>query len=172
MASFRKRGANWFFTFTGPDGARVERKGCSDRRVTEDLARAAELKAAGLWEKSPRERAMHIALKTINPLLEARAAPVEPRENAWSIPRDLEPWAEHLLSLDGSPVCVYFLIRNSVVVYVGQTTDLYFRVSQHRRDKQFDRVFYLPIPREDLSRIETGFIRVLQPEYNLQGKGE
>ncbi len=39
MASLRKRGKTWYYIYSDADGARRERKGCSDRRVTEDLAR-------------------------------------------------------------------------------------------------------------------------------------
>ena len=47
MASFRKRGGkNWYYSFINGDGQRVERKGCPDRRVTEEMARAAETEAA------------------------------------------------------------------------------------------------------------------------------
>jgi integrase len=46
MASFRKIRGNWFFRYTDGDGKKRERKGCSDRRVTEEMARAAETEAA------------------------------------------------------------------------------------------------------------------------------
>src|SRR4051812_18235578 len=46
MADFRKRGRNWYYRFIDADGRRVERKGCPDRRATEELARAAESEAA------------------------------------------------------------------------------------------------------------------------------
>src|SRR5262249_12591423 len=46
MASLRKRGKNWFYTFIDASGRKVERKGCSDKRVTEELARSAESEAA------------------------------------------------------------------------------------------------------------------------------
>ena len=42
MASLRKHGKVWYYRFTDADGIKRERKGCPDRRVTEDLARAAE----------------------------------------------------------------------------------------------------------------------------------
>jgi site-specific recombinase XerC len=42
MASLRKHGANWYFRYIGPDGKQRERKGCSDRRATEQMAAAAE----------------------------------------------------------------------------------------------------------------------------------
>jgi integrase len=46
MASFRKRGKVWYFRITDENGGKVERKGCSDRRATEEMARAAESEAA------------------------------------------------------------------------------------------------------------------------------
>jgi integrase len=46
MASLRKRGRVWYFKFIDGDGRPVERKGCPDRRATEEMARAAESEAA------------------------------------------------------------------------------------------------------------------------------
>jgi integrase len=46
MASFRKKGSVWYFRFMDVNGVRRERKGCPDRRATEDMARAAESDAA------------------------------------------------------------------------------------------------------------------------------
>ena len=46
MASLRKHGKVWYYRYTDAEGAKRERKGCSDRRVTEELARAAETEAA------------------------------------------------------------------------------------------------------------------------------
>ncbi len=46
MASLRKRGKTWYFAYVDADGRRIERKGCTDKRATEDLARAAESEAA------------------------------------------------------------------------------------------------------------------------------
>ena len=46
MASFRKRGKIWYLRFTDSDGTKQERKGCPDRRATEEMARAAETGAA------------------------------------------------------------------------------------------------------------------------------
>lgn len=59
MASLTKRGKVWHFRYVDADGKRVSRKGCPDRRVTEQMAARAELEAArirgGLLD--PRERA-------------------------------------------------------------------------------------------------------------------
>ena len=46
MASLRKRGRVWYYRYSDADGVKHEVKGCPDRRVTEELARAAESEAA------------------------------------------------------------------------------------------------------------------------------
>ena len=46
MASLRKRGRLWYFRFVDADGVERERKGCTDKRATVELARAAESEAA------------------------------------------------------------------------------------------------------------------------------
>jgi integrase len=46
MASYRKRGKVWYFSFIDQDGRPTERKGCPDKTVTAELARAAESEAA------------------------------------------------------------------------------------------------------------------------------
>jgi integrase len=46
MASLRKRGKNWYYAFIDADGRRVERKGCPDKRATEELAREVETSVA------------------------------------------------------------------------------------------------------------------------------
>jgi hypothetical protein len=40
MASFRKRGAFWYFRYLDETGKQVERKGCASRVDTEGLAAA------------------------------------------------------------------------------------------------------------------------------------
>jgi hypothetical protein len=42
----RKRGDTWYYRFTDENGQRHEQKGCTDRRVTEELARAAKSRVA------------------------------------------------------------------------------------------------------------------------------
>ncbi len=46
MASLRKRGKHWYYRFTDSDGGKHERRGCPDKRATEQMAAAAELEAA------------------------------------------------------------------------------------------------------------------------------
>lgn len=63
---------------------------------------------------------------------------------------------------------VYFLCRDGTVVYVGQSTDVYRRVLDHRCSgiKGFNSAYFWPVPRPDLDRIEGAFIRLLKPRFN------
>src|SRR5207253_637142 len=72
MAEVRKRGRNWYYRYIGADGVRVERKGCPDKRVTEEMARAAESEAA-----------------------KVRAGLTDPKADAYRR-HDARPLAEHL----------------------------------------------------------------------------
>ena len=53
-------GRLWYYRFTDADGKKWERKGCTDRRVTEELARAAEIDAPapGRFEADPKAERM------------------------------------------------------------------------------------------------------------------
>ena len=64
---------------------------------------------------------------------------------------------------------IYFLCKEQEVVYVGQSVNATARVHQHAK-KEFDSVFFLPWPEDDLSRIEAAFIRFLQPPLNGRQK--
>lgn len=45
MASYRKRGRVWYFTFIDHDGRKVERKGCTDKQATVGMSQDAETRA-------------------------------------------------------------------------------------------------------------------------------
>ena len=51
MASFRKRGRNWYFRYTDADGVKQEAKGCPDRKETGRMAAQAETEAANIRRK-------------------------------------------------------------------------------------------------------------------------
>ncbi|MGB9390472.1 MAG: GIY-YIG nuclease family protein, partial [Xanthobacteraceae bacterium] len=57
---------------------------------------------------------------------------------------------------------IYFLCELGHVVYVGQSVNVGGRVGNHRGGKDFDRIFFLPWPRFDLTRIEAALIKVLR----------
>jgi hypothetical protein len=61
---------------------------------------------------------------------------------------------------------VYFLCKDDEVVYVGQSVNLPGRVKTHTEEKEFDRVYYLPVPLEALSKVELTLINYLRPKLN------
>ena len=66
------------------------------------------------------------------------------------------------------PPSVYFLVKDNVVVYVGQSKVTLARIGTHYAEgyKDFDRVYYLPTPPSDLLRVEGEFIKSLDPVLN------
>lgn len=64
---------------------------------------------------------------------------------------------------------VYFLIKDGIVVYVGQSIDVFARLATHRRDKKFDRVTIIWCPPEILLKLEAKYIARLRPELNRSG---
>jgi hypothetical protein len=66
---------------------------------------------------------------------------------------------------------VYFLCKGEDVVYVGQAQEIMARVGAHVSFKEFDRVYYTPVPKSDLSDVETAFIHALRPRYNFSKTG-
>ncbi len=91
--------------------------------------------------------------------------------------------------VDVTPVLrcgVYALVRDGVVVYVGQGKKMVARVEAHRsnwgrkstpswmpvslRGVLFDQVFVLPCRVEDLNRIEAAMIDLYKPKFNVRLK--
>ena len=98
------------------------------------------------------------------------AFPVAAAESPSSenLPEELFGFSDYLkwFSTTLLPPCVYFLCRNKVVVYVGQSINLGGRVAAHYNSKEFDTVFYIPVIKEHLSEVESAFIRSMRPHYN------
>lgn len=64
--------------------------------------------------------------------------------------------------------CVYFLINDSDIVYVGFSTDLNYRLRSHKKDKIFNRVYDIKV--EDIKSgliLEKYYIQKFKPAYNL-----
>lgn len=61
---------------------------------------------------------------------------------------------------------VYFLIKNSTIVYVGQTTSGLARVLSHCYNKDFDSYSTIPCPPENLDEMESDYIYKFYPKYN------
>jgi hypothetical protein len=63
---------------------------------------------------------------------------------------------------------VYFLIKDDRVVYVGQSVNVFVRISHHVQHKDFDSYAYVNCPRDKLDILESLYIHALSPP--LQGK--
>lgn len=61
---------------------------------------------------------------------------------------------------------VYFLRKADVIVYIGQSTNVYSRVATHERDKDFDSVTFVPCAKEQLDDLEGFYIRLIKPPLN------
>lgn len=81
------------------------------------------------------------------------------------VPRALAMVQDQLCEYREVPPCVYFLIQDHQVVYVGQSVNLPARLAQHR-EKHWDRVLYLIALKESLSQVESGWIQALKPPLN------
>ena len=66
--------------------------------------------------------------------------------------------------------CVYFLISNMSIVYVGKSTRGLQRLHEHIErknwEKEFDSYFYTPIPNDKLTAVELFYICKFAPKYN------
>jgi len=61
---------------------------------------------------------------------------------------------------------IYFLIHNDDIVYIGQSIDIPNRIRQHRGHYPFDKVHYLEVNKNELTRIEKEYILKYTPRYN------
>jgi site-specific recombinase XerD len=68
MASFRKRGKVWYYRFVDAEGVKRERKGSSDRRVTEELARNVESEVAKIKAGLINPKALRVAEANRQPI--------------------------------------------------------------------------------------------------------
>lgn len=65
---------------------------------------------------------------------------------------------------------IYFLLRKNVIVYIGQTTRLLGRLSQHLIDgKDFDSYTFFPCEQNQLRELETRMILKFKPKLNGRG---
>ena len=60
---------------------------------------------------------------------------------------------------------VYFLIKDQKVVYVGQSVNVYSRITQHA-NKKFEKFAVIPCAKESLDVLESLYIHLFKPELN------
>lgn len=62
---------------------------------------------------------------------------------------------------------VYFLIKDGAVIYVGQSIDVFARLSRHKRDgKDFDAFNLIYCEPAELDALEEKYIAALFPQQN------
>lgn len=96
------------------------------------------------------------------------------KADPFEVPQCLVALADKLktTSATRSGPCIYFLVENGEVVYVGQSTNLSGRLGQHVGIKPFDQVFYFLVPEDHLFEVENSLIKFLRPRLNISGKGQ
>jgi hypothetical protein len=71
---------------------------------------------------------------------------------------------------DFKNIChVYFLLKDEVVVYVGQSSNVSSRIKAHKADKDFDTFKVLECEEHELNATEALLIKAFIPKYNLVG---
>ena len=66
---------------------------------------------------------------------------------------------------------VYFLFDFGIIVYIGQSIDIYTRLKQHINQRKivFDMFSFIPLrDNEDLNECEKEYIKTLSPKYNVK----
>ena len=61
---------------------------------------------------------------------------------------------------------IYFLIKDEVVVYVGQTQKGLIRPFAHQYDKEYDEIKIIYCEQKELDMLEDKYIKKYQPIYN------
>lgn len=65
-------------------------------------------------------------------------------------------------------VVTYLLFRDGEVVYVGHSTNFFWRLGHHEREKQFDAYAYAEMEtKREAIHVERALRRQLDPEYNV-----
>lgn len=60
---------------------------------------------------------------------------------------------------------VYFLINDDKIIYVGQSTNVYARITAHH-DKEFNNFAFIPCDLEALDGLESLYIHIFRPPLN------
>lgn len=70
-------------------------------------------------------------------------------------------------AIDWEKACgIYFLVKNGCVVYVGQSVDIFVRISTQAKDKDFDAFAFVLCDPRHLDVIESLYIHTLRPPLN------
>lgn len=68
-------------------------------------------------------------------------------------------------------VGIYFLIKEDVIVYIGQSINLAARLLEHERTKDFDSYTFIPCDSAQLPDMEALYILKFKPSLNYMPNG-
>ncbi len=70
-------------------------------------------------------------------------------------------------------VGIYFLIKNSEILYIGQSINIQYRIGCHARDGiiDFDRFTILEVDKQFLCMVEARLIKRFKPKHNVMHNG-
>jgi hypothetical protein len=71
---------------------------------------------------------------------------------------------KHAMSFEKA-IGIYFLIENNKIVYVGQSVNVFSRITNHW-DKKFDSYAWIPCEKNMLNKLESLYIYFLSPPLN------
>lgn len=113
----------------------------------------------GKWEKIVSEVKLRIVTNDMSMFV---ADPHEIPQELCSIKEIFQLPADGLV-----PPCVYFLCKDKKIVYIGQSMCLNKRIETHQKEKDFNSVFFIPVPVSQLLEIEGAMIKHFRPPLNL-----
>lgn len=152
MASFRQQSGNW--------RAEIVRHGT---RVSKSFRTQDEARAwAALTEDRLHQRRSHVEM-----LRAVGAVPPRLLDALSKAELDHDQLVARAVPCHG--FCgVYFLIKDKKVVYVGQSTNVFGRIGQHRNTAviDFDAYALVPCAKEELNELESRYIVALLPWHN------
>lgn len=67
---------------------------------------------------------------------------------------------------------IYFLWMSDDLLYVGQSVNIDYRLSQHSRTKEFDHFSYVSCPKLLLDKLELEYITALNPPLNVKWRAD
>lgn len=89
------------------------------------------------------------------------------RKGEWYVsPKAIINQAKNLSTFNKNKGYVYFLLVNEKIIYVGKTTKLYQRIQTHKKDKFFNKVYYINVRLSIMGEIEKYYIRLIKPRHN------
>ncbi len=62
---------------------------------------------------------------------------------------------------------IYFLLNDTLLVYIGQSKDILRRIQEHRQDKVFTHYCYFECKESELNALEQKYIKRHNPKLNI-----